>query len=69
MAYRKRYRTRNHQSNVPKVQIGAPVLRCPKCGNLIFDTINIEYEFMTDKERESFTTESAQSSSFLKNIK
>ena len=62
------FRTRSHESNVPDVQLGAPILRCPKCGNLILDSIATEYEFMTDKERDKFTTESAQAKSYPGNI-
>lgn len=53
------FRTRNHEGGVPSVQIGAPVLPCPKCGHLILDSIVTEYEFMTDGERKRFTTETA----------
>ena len=62
------FKTRHHESNVPNVQIGSPILRCPKCGNLILDSIATEYEFMTDKERAKFTTENAQTASYPGNI-
>lgn len=53
------YQTRSHESSVPKVQLGIPVIRCPKCNHLILDSIAIEYEFMTDKEKAKFNTNSA----------
>ena len=62
------FRTRNHESNVPSVQLGSPVLHCPRCGHLILDTIATEYEFMTDYEREKFTTSSLLFKSFLGNV-
>ncbi len=62
------FRTRSYEGNVPDVQIGTPVLRCPKCGNLILDNIVTEYEFMTDREQSKFTTESAQARSYPGNI-
>lgn len=54
------YKTRDHEANTPDVQIGAPVLRCPKCGNWIFDLISTEYEFMTPKEQSKFTGEAVE---------
>ena len=48
------YRTRNHESGVPSVQIGHPVGKCPRCGHLILDCICTEYEFMTEKEKKKF---------------
>lgn len=62
------FKTRSHESNVPNVQIGSPILRCPRCGNLILDGIATEYEFMTDKERAKFTTENARTASYPGNI-
>ena len=62
------FRTRSHESNVPDVQIGMPVLRCPKCGHLILDGIATEYEFMTPSERERFTSSSAEEKSSFGNI-
>ena len=61
------YKTRNHESNVPKVQLGMPVMRCPQCGRFILDVFATEYEFMTEKERASFTTQSALSKGYLGN--
>ena len=62
------YITRNRESGVPKVQIGAPILRCPKCGHLILDSIQTEYEFMTESERANFSTQTALPNSYLYNI-
>lgn len=62
------FRTRSHESNVPDVQIGCPVLRCPRCGHLILDSIATEYEFMTSKEREKMSTSSAVEQSYLGNL-
>lgn len=62
------YRTRSHESGVPNVQIGPPILRCPKCGHLILDSIQTEYEFMTDNEKAKFSTQSALPKSYLGNI-
>ena len=62
------FRTRNHESNVPKMQLGAPVLRCPNCGNLILDNIAVEFEFMTDRERAKFTSDTALAHGLLGNI-
>lgn len=52
------YKTRNHESGVPRVQLGTPIFKCPKCGHLILDPIQTEYEFMTDSERTSFSSNS-----------
>lgn len=62
------YRTRNRETGVPKVQIGMPILICPRCGHLILDSISTEYEFMTDKEKERFSSQSAFAHSLLGNI-
>ena len=47
------YATRLHDSETPDFQIGMPVFKCPKCGNLLVDSIATEYEFLTQSERES----------------
>ena len=62
------FRTRSHESNVPNVQLGAPILPCPQCGHLILDSIATEYEFMTDAEREKFKTDSALVRSYPGNV-
>ena len=62
------FRTRNHESNVPSLQIGAPISRCPNCGHLILDIFATEYEFMTERERKKFTTEAALAKSYPGNI-
>lgn len=62
------YRTRNNESGVPNVQIGTPIMKCPKCGSLIIDSISTEYEFMTDKEKAQFSTQSALPKSYIGNI-
>lgn len=62
------YATRSFEGGVPKVQIGAPIIRCPKCGYLILDSINSEYEFMTDKERANFGSSRATVKSYPFNI-
>ena len=62
------YKTRSHESGVPSVQIGAPILPCPKCGQLVLDTIQTEYEFMTDSEKARFSTQSALPKSYIGNI-
>ena len=62
------FRTRSHESGVPDVQIGPPILRCPRCGHLILDSIATEYEFMTEKEKSKFTTDDALAKSWLGNI-
>ena len=48
------YVTRNHEQNVPKVQLGEPITKCPRCSHLIIDSFATEYEFMTDKEKSKF---------------
>ena len=62
------YRTRNHESGVPNVQIASPILICPNCGHLILDIIQTEYEFMTDSEKAKFTTKAALPKSYIGNI-
>ena len=62
------YRTRDRETGVPKVQIGTPILICPRCGHLILDSIQTEYEFMTDKEKERFSSQSAFTRSIFGNI-
>ena len=62
------FKTRRRESGVPDVQIGCPIIRCPRCGHLILDNIATEYEFMTEKERSKFNTDDALSKSYLGNI-
>ena len=62
------YATRSHESGVPAVQIGQPIIKCPVCGNLIFDSIATEYEFMTDNEREKFSSENAEGKAIAANL-
>ena len=50
------YRTRNRESGVPKVELGQTLACCPMCGKPIIDPINTEYEFMTEKEQEKWST-------------
>lgn len=50
------FATRRRESNVPNVQLGCPILRCPRCGSLILDSIATEYEFMEKAERKKFNT-------------
>lgn len=45
---------RNHERNVPKVQLGEPIRKCSRCGSLYVDDFATEYEFMTDKEKSRF---------------
>ncbi len=61
------YKTRYRESNVPSVQLGYPIQRCPKCGNLIVDSIATEYEFMTEIEKEKFSSEKLFFNSLKKN--
>ncbi len=62
------YQTRSHESRLPQVQIGSPLMLCPKCRHLILDNIAKEYEFMTEKERQGFTTQAAQQKSYGGNL-
>lgn len=62
------YATRCFEGNVPKVQIGSPIIICPRCGNLILDSIITEFEFMTIEEKEKFSSELLTTKSTLKNI-
>lgn len=62
------YRTRNYESGVPSVQLDMPIFKCPKCGHLILDPIQTEYEFMTATEKANFSTQSALPKSYLGNI-
>lgn len=62
------FQTRSHESSVPQVQIGPPIMLCPKCSHLILDDIATEYEFMTEKERRSFTTQAMKRRSFGGNL-
>ena len=48
------YSTRLHEPDLPRVQLGQPVSKCVRCGNLIVDSIETEYEFMTEKEKQNF---------------
>lgn len=50
------YRTRNMESGVSRVELGQTLFCCPKCNTLIMDTINTEYEFMTNRERKKWAT-------------
>lgn len=63
-----KYKYRNRESNVPKVQIGSTAFICPNCGNLIMDNIMTEYEFMTERERKTFESEKLLKSSLLGNV-
>lgn len=58
------YATRIHQSNVPKVQLGSPIQKCPNCGHLGLDSIATEYEFMSVSERERFLDAFSSSRSY-----
>lgn len=62
------YQMRSHESRLPKVQIGAPILICPKCSRLILDSIATEYEFMTAQERQIYTTQAVKQQSYLGNL-
>ncbi|HRF69936.1 MAG TPA: hypothetical protein PKV66_00735, partial [Candidatus Pelethenecus sp.] len=62
------YKTRNHESGVPRVQIGWPISVCPQCGHLILDSITTEYEFMTESEKAKFTSKSSAIKSSPGNI-
>lgn len=62
------YKIRNNESNLPRVQLGMPIMVCPKCGSLILDTIATEYEFMSERERENFSNQKALSKTYLGNI-
>lgn len=45
-----------------------PIIKCPKCGHLILDSINTEFEFMTEGEKKNFSTQSALPKSYIGNI-
>lgn len=50
------YRTRNRESGVPKVELGQTLACCPMCGKPIIDPIYTEYEFMSEREQEKWST-------------
>ena len=59
------YATRFHESNIPRVQIGSPIQKCPKCGHFILDSIATELEFMEDSERKNFSSSAAVPKGYL----
>ena len=50
------YRTRNRESGVPKVELGQTLACCPMCCKPIIDPIYTEYEFMSEREQEKWST-------------
>ena len=52
------YRTRNRETGIQNVELGQPLACCPMCGKPIIDPIKTEYEFMTEKEQQKWTTKS-----------
>ncbi len=62
------YAIRHGETQVPKVQIGPPVQPCPKCRQLCLDPIATEYEFMTEEEKNKFTSQHALLRSLLSTI-
>ena len=52
------YRTRNRETGIQNVELGQTLACCPMCGKPIIDPIKTEYEFMTEKEQQKWTTKS-----------
>lgn len=62
------YRTRNRESGVPKIELGQTLACCPMCDKPIIDPIYTEYEFMTEKEQQKWSTSSLTTAEILRGI-
>lgn len=62
------FRTRNRETGVQKVELGQTIACCPRCGKVIIDPIDTEYEFMTDNERKKWSTNHLASAEKVRGI-